>query len=180
MACSRLYSFFLLSGQDARHLGRYGTEGQLAACLRPRSSSFWAAAAFAWLVFPVTIFNAVFPSTLTCSRCSESWSVWTRRTVRRSSSCSAMACAGMVCLLRCTTRCVPLIVGLRHRQRWVTMHITSVCRLFVGSGTASHVLAWKRNVDMSVVVLDRCLVSTCRKMWSLVVAVRRSGRNVCV
>ena len=35
-----LYYFFLPSGQDARHLGRYGTEGLYAASLRPRSSYF--------------------------------------------------------------------------------------------------------------------------------------------
>ena len=36
-------------------------------------------------------------------------------------SCSAMACAGLVCWLRGTPRCVLLIVGLRRRQGWQYM-----------------------------------------------------------
>ena len=36
------------------------------------------------------------------------------------------------------------------------------------------------DVDLPVVVLDRCLVSTCRKLWSPAVAVRRPGRVVSV
>ena len=37
-----------------------------------------------------------------------------------------------------------------------------------------------KDVDMPVVVLDRCPVSTCRKLRSPAVAVRRSGRDVSV
>ena len=37
-----------------------------------------------------------------------------------------------------------------------------------------------QDVDMPVVVLDRCPVSTCRKLRSPAVAVRRSGRDVSV
>ena len=45
---------------------------------------------------------------LTCFLCATTGAV----SVRRSSSFAAMACAGLVCWLRCTPRCVPMIVGL--------------------------------------------------------------------
>ena len=134
-----LYSFFLPSGQDARHLSRYGTEGQLC-CL---------------FVAALVVFFS-------------------------------LACAGLVCWLRCNSRCVPLFVGLVDNGGRYTAgfagddaHHVTVQALVFGSGTASRVLLDK-DVDMPRVVLDRCPVLTCRKLWSLAVAVRRSARVVSV
>ena len=61
----------------------------------------------------------------TRSRYSASWSVWTRKTVRRSSSS-----------LDCRPSSSTTVA--------VTMHITSACRLVVGSGTAPRVLSRTR------------------------------------
>ena len=101
-----------------------------------------------------------------CSRCSASWSVLTRRTARRSSSCSTMACVGLVCWLRCTPRCVPLIVGLRRRHRWQytasfagdDAHHVSV-QAFCRQWHSIQCPRFYKDVDIPAVVLDRCPVN---------------------
>ena len=60
-----------------------------------------------------------------------------------SPSTVAVACARLVCLLRCTPRCVPLIVGLRRQQWWL------YTAGFAG-GTASRVVAWTRMLTCSL------------------------------
>ena len=63
--------------------------------------------------------------------------------------------------------------------------VTLGCGLCFATETGTHratcaTSCLDKDVDMPAVVLDRCPVSTCRKLWSPAVAVRRSGRVVSV
>ena len=65
----------------------------------------------------------------------------------------------------------------------VLVLVCSVLDMLYGYGDVGKVCAFVlrgQGVDMPVVVLDRCPISTCRKLWSSAVAVRRSGRVVSV
>ena len=116
------YCFFCTSrcilscGRQARMFGiSAGMEQKdsYAACSRPRSLPT-SAAARAWLVFLVTIFHAVLHSVVDMLKM---LGILVGTDQKDSSSLvvfSAMARAGLVYWLRCTPRCVPLIVGFRR------------------------------------------------------------------
>ena len=173
-----LCSLLFLAGSDALHHGGYEPEGpfsrsssipavawtrlvsagmelkgRYAACLRPRSSSF-SAAACVWLVLWVTKFHAVFPSVVGMLKMHLGWYG------------PEMACPWLVCWSRCNSRCVPF-VGLSSSTTVagtrlvlpVTVHITSAC--WLGAVAQHPVFSWTRMLTCPLLFGNRVRYAQC-------------------
>ena len=102
LRCASAVFFFVVAGQDLRHLGRYDQKDSCFGMYKAgiAGDMHLALFSFFWFAGPW---------------CAASWPVWTIRTV-------AVSCTRLVLLVTCTSRCFPFfgsqVHGARHHGRY--------------------------------------------------------------